>query len=156
MNQNKFNSMQENFDNQDNPDYQDEYQSIEEIALETEIDFQEGLIKEDTLDGQGYEAIMALSEYLIHKLEEGDDEEFYCDMKKIISSTLYDPWANRHNPLNRQIDKAIRFKAEQIAKKTLKCKIRKRQLNTDAIAQKELTQICMDSIRKKMGSIGGV
>lgn len=114
----KMNKFQEAYDNQDNPDYYDEYQSAEEQALEAETDFQERLIIED--DGCSL-GIDALAEYLKNYLEEGtDDVDFMLDWKAIISSTFHAPWENRHQPLNRQIAKAIRFKALQMAKEVLR------------------------------------
>lgn len=116
----KMGAMQEAYDNLDNPDYYDEYQAAEEMALEAETDFQEKLIVDD-IGMWADKAVEALRDYLIFKTSgDGDDDtEFAFDMKDIISSTYHAPWCNRHQPLNRQIAKAIRFKAVKMAKEVL-------------------------------------
>ena len=63
--------------------------------------------------------VVALCDYMKYKME-SDDDEFWEDWAAIISSVFSSLWQNRHDPLNWQINQAIKYEAERRAQESLK------------------------------------
>ena len=117
----KFITLQLDYDNMENPDYaSDEYQTARERAIDDLADQIEKRIEQDIRD-DGNQAIEALISYLQYKLSgEGDDDhQFFDDFKVIFEKVINHPFEYRNDPLNRQFSRAIRWTAEQQAKKEI-------------------------------------
>jgi len=63
--------------------------------------------------------VVALCDYMKYKME-SDEDEFFEDWAAIVNSAFNSPWRNRHDPLNWQINQAIKYEATRRAEEALK------------------------------------
>jgi len=62
-----------------------------------------------------------IADYNANDTEDSDiHDEFITDWENIVSSAFHAPWVSRHQPLSRQIDRAIDYVTLKRAKEALK------------------------------------